>query len=42
LLTAGIAKEWIIRQVGHTSTRMFDEHYGKWIFDDVTGMAQFL
>jgi integrase len=31
LLTAGIAKEWLIRQVGHTSTRMIDEHYDKWI-----------
>ena len=42
LLTAGIAKEWIIRQVGHTSTRMIDEHYGKWISADATGMAQFV
>ena len=42
LLTAGIAKEWIIRQVGHTSTRMIDEHYGKWIAEDATGMAQFV
>jgi integrase len=42
LLTAGIAKEWIIRQVGRTSTRMIDEHYGKWISADATGMAQFV
>jgi len=26
LLTAGIPKEWIVRQVGHTSSRMIDEH----------------
>ena len=42
LLTAGIPKEWIIRQVGHTSTRMIDEHYGRWISEDATGMAQFV
>ena len=42
LLTAGIPKEWIIRQVGHTSTRMIDEHYGKWISEDAAGMAAFV
>ena len=42
MLTAGIAKEWIIRQAGHTSTRMIDEHYGKWISADATRMAPFV
>lgn len=31
LLTTGIAKQWVIRQLGHTSTRMIYEHHGKWI-----------
>tara|TARA_B110000503_G_scaffold23800_1_gene37287 strand:- start:5306 stop:5482 length:177 start_codon:yes stop_codon:yes gene_type:complete len=29
-------------QVGHTSTRMIDEHYGKWISADATRMVQFV
>jgi len=40
--TAGIAKVWIIRQVGHTNTRMVDEYQGKWISADATGMVQFV
>lgn len=42
LLTAGIPKEWIVRQVGHTSTKMIDEHYGKWIREDAPGMADYV
>ena len=42
LLTAGIPKEWIVRQVGHTSTKMIDEHYGKWIREDAPGMANYV
>lgn len=34
MLTAGIPKQWIARQLGHSSTRMLDEHYGTWIRDD--------
>ena len=41
-LTAGIPKEWIIRQAGHTSTRKIDEHHGKWISEDAAGLAAFL
>ena len=26
----------------HTSTRMIDEHYGKWISEDAAGMAAFV
>jgi len=33
-LTAGISKEWIARQMGHTTTAMIDLHYGKWLKAD--------
>lgn len=33
-LTAGISKEWIARQMGHSDTAMVDKHYGKWITVD--------
>jgi integrase len=33
-LTAGISKEWIARQMGHTSTAMIDIHYGRWMSQD--------
>ncbi|WP_318488404.1 tyrosine-type recombinase/integrase [Photobacterium leiognathi] len=38
-LTAGINKEWIARQMGHTSTAMIDEHYGRWLIDDAPDYA---
>lgn len=39
LLTAGAPKEWIATQMGHTSTKMIEERYGKWIREDAPGMA---
>lgn len=39
MLTAGMPKEWIIRQVGHASADMIDKHYGKWITEDALNMA---
>lgn len=33
-LTAGISKDWIAMQMGHTDTAMIDKHYGEWIIDD--------
>ena len=33
-LTGGISKEWIARQMGHTSTAMIDIHYGRWMSQD--------
>ncbi len=30
-LTAGINKEWLAQQMGHSDTKMIDRHYGKWI-----------
>ncbi len=33
-LTAGISKDWIAMQMGHTDTAMIDKHYGEWITDD--------
>ena len=40
MLTIGMPKEWIVHQLGHTSTTMIDKHYGKWITDDAPGMAK--
>lgn len=42
LLTAGVPKEWIAGQAGHTSTKMIDEHYGKWISEETPKMAEFV
>ncbi len=33
-LTAGINKEWLAHQMGHSDTKMIDRHYGKWIRED--------
>lgn len=33
-LTAGISKDWIAMQMGHSDTSMIDKHYGEWITDD--------
>jgi integrase len=33
-LTAGISIVWIAKQMGHTSTKMVEEHYAKWITND--------
>lgn len=40
LLSTGIiSKDWIAKQMGHTSTKMLDEHYAKWISEDAPPMA---
>jgi len=39
LFTVGIAKEWIMRQVGYLSTKMIDDHYGKWLSEEACGMG---
>ncbi len=39
MLTIGMPKEWVAVQLGHTSTKMIDRHYGKWISEDAPGMA---
>lgn len=41
-LTAGISKEWIARQMGHTSTKMIDDHYGRWIKADAPNCAKMM
>ncbi|MDD9156734.1 tyrosine-type recombinase/integrase [Aliivibrio sp. S4TY2] len=38
-LTAGISKEWISQQMGHTGTHMIDMHYGKWLREDAPDCA---
>lgn len=42
LLTAGIPKEWISKQMGHTTTKMIDKHYGKWNKENRPNMAEFV
>lgn len=39
MLTINMPKEWIVKQLGHTSTAMLDKHYGKWMTEDAPGMA---
>ncbi|NRA62253.1 MAG: DUF3596 domain-containing protein [Psychrobium sp.] len=39
LLTKGVPKEWIANQLGHTTTKMIDEHYGKWMKEEAPNMA---
>lgn len=34
-LSSGISKEWIAKQLGHTSTAMVSKHYAKWIQSDM-------
>lgn len=39
LSTGVISKDWIAKQMGHTSTKMLDDHYAKWIPEDAPPMA---
>ena len=39
MLTAGMPKDWIAMQCGHTNTAMIDKHYGKWITEEAPNMA---
>ena len=39
MLTAGMPKDWIAMQCGHTNTAMIDKHYGKWISEEAPNMA---
>ena len=38
-LTAGISKEWLAGQMGHTGTHMIDKHYGRWMQPDAPDYA---
>ena len=40
LSTGTISKDWIANQMGHTSTKMIDKHYAKWIPQDSPPMAK--
>ncbi len=40
LLTKGVPKEWIAGQMGHTTTKMIDDHYGEWITEDAPHMGE--
>lgn len=39
-LSAGISKEWIAKQMGHTSTQMVTKHYARWIKEDTPDFAR--
>ncbi len=38
-LTAGISKEWLAAQMGHSGTHMIDKHYGRWMRADAPDYA---
>ncbi|NOH82548.1 site-specific integrase [Vibrio sp. 03-59-1] len=38
-LTAGISKDWLASQMGHTNTHMIDKHYGRWMRKDAPDYA---
>lgn len=38
LLTAGMSREWIARQMGHSSTRTLETRYAHWISEDAPAM----
>ena len=40
LLTAGVNERWIAQQMGHTSLKMIEEHYEKWMKEEVPEMAK--
>ncbi len=42
MLTLAISKEWIATQLGHTGTKMIEQHYGKWIKEDAPPMARII
>lgn len=39
LLTMGINIKWIANQMGHTTIKMIEEHYGKWMNSERSDMA---
>jgi integrase len=39
-LTAGLPYEWIRIQMGHTSIKMIEKHYGKWMNKDAPNYAK--
>lgn len=41
LLSTGMtSKDWIAQQMGHTSKKILDENYAKWIPEDAPPMAK--
>lgn len=39
-LIRGVRERWIMKQMGWTSMKMFEEHYAKWIESETVGMAK--
>ena len=40
LLTAGVNERWIATQMGHTSIKMIEKRYGKWMTEEVPDMSK--
>jgi integrase len=39
LLTAGVNPHWLAQQMGHTSIKMIEKHYGTWMTEEAPYMA---
>ncbi|ASM49339.1 integrase [Pseudoalteromonas espejiana DSM 9414] len=39
LITAGIPLNWISKQMGHSSIKMLEKHYGRWMESEMPDMA---
>ena len=39
LLTAGVRERWIANQMGHTSLAMLEQHYAKWMCEEIPDMT---
>ncbi|WP_042149638.1 MULTISPECIES: tyrosine-type recombinase/integrase [unclassified Pseudoalteromonas] len=39
LITAGIPLNWISKQMGHSSIKMLEKHYGRWMESEIPDMA---
>lgn len=40
LVTAGVNLTWIAKQMGHSSIKMLEKHYGRWMDSEVPNMAK--
>ena len=39
LVTAGVNLNWIAKQMGHSTIKMLEKHYGRWMESEVPDMA---
>jgi len=40
LVTAGVNLNWIAKQMGHSSIKMLEKHYGRWMESEIPDMAK--